>query len=236
MKRNTKVGRSLQRYVPKVGDLVYLQNQRTKIWDCAATVQLVRPGSRSAYVVAEDDNQMYLRSHVYKHPRNQAESDTVSSDSDEPELSQQTLAQVMLAQPQEVGNISMAASIVQSDHKRKLPKNLSSAQSALSDTEKRGQSRPERCEKKKVRFFLPCEHVESRSDKRDIICEGYSTESSIPFDCCCRKQTSSHAFCLPTATDDDETLTEGSADHHGHVGGLGFGDGPRREAPLRNQF
>ena len=164
------------------------------------------PGSRSAYVVAEDDNQMYLRSHVYMRPRNETEesasdadpdpeSDTVSSDSDEPALSQQTLAQVMLARPQEVGNISMAASIVRSDHKRKLPKNLSSAQSALSDTEEGGQSRPERCEKKKVQFFLPCEHIESRSDKRDIICEGYSTESGIPFYCCCRKQTSTHAFC-----------------------------------------
>ena len=74
----------------------------------------------------------------------------------------------------------MTASIVRSDHKRKLPKNLSSAQAALSDTEEGGQSRPERCKKKKVQFFLPCEHVKSRSDKRDIICEGYSTESGIP--------------------------------------------------------
>ena len=112
MKRNTKVGKSLQRYVPKVGDLMYLQNQRTKRWDCAATVQLMRPGSRSAYVVAEDDNQLYLRSHIYMRPRNgtseesasdadpDPESDTVSSDSDEPALSQQTLAQFMLARPQ----------------------------------------------------------------------------------------------------------------------------------------
>ena len=34
IKRNTKVGKSLQRYVAKVGDLVLLQNQRTKRWDC----------------------------------------------------------------------------------------------------------------------------------------------------------------------------------------------------------
>ena len=94
VKRNTKVGKSLQRYVPKVGDLVLLQNQRTKRWDCPATVHLVHPSSRSAYVVAEDDGQMYLRSHIYLRFRqaedsaNDAvpdpESDTVSSDTDDP--------------------------------------------------------------------------------------------------------------------------------------------------------
>ena len=65
IKRNSKVGKSLPRYEPKVGDLVLLQNQRTKRWDVPATVHLVRPGNRSAYVVAEDDGTMYLRSHTY---------------------------------------------------------------------------------------------------------------------------------------------------------------------------
>ena len=65
IKRNSKVGKSLPRYMPKVGDLVLLQNQRTKRWDCPATVHLVCPGNRSAYVVAEDDGQMYLCSHTF---------------------------------------------------------------------------------------------------------------------------------------------------------------------------
>ena len=42
------------------------------------------------------------------------ESDTVSTDTDDPALSQQTLAQVTLAHTQAVGNIS----IVRSDHKK----------------------------------------------------------------------------------------------------------------------
>ena len=71
-KRNASVAKNQQRYTPKVGDLVYLQNQRTKRWDCPATVQLVRPGARSAYVVTEDTDQLYLHSHVYMRPRNGA--------------------------------------------------------------------------------------------------------------------------------------------------------------------
>ena len=71
----------------------------------------------------------------------------VSMDTDDPALSQQTLAQVMLACTQAVGNIS----IIRSDHKRKqLPKNLSSAQLALSHSEEVGQSRTEKLARKKV--------------------------------------------------------------------------------------
>ena len=76
-----------------MGDLVLLQNQRTKRWDCPATVHLVRPGNRSAYVVAEDDGQMYLRSHTFlrlRQPEDSAvdavpdpDSGTVSSTSDD---------------------------------------------------------------------------------------------------------------------------------------------------------
>ena len=194
---------SLQRYVPKVGDLVLLQNQRTKRWDCPATVHLVRPGSRSAYVVAEDDGQMYLQSHIYLRLRqaeesaNDAvpdpESDTVSNDTDDPALSHQTLAQASLARTQAVGNIS----IVRSNQRKLPPKNLM-AQLTLSCTEEVGQSSTEAAPRKKVRFFLPCEHTDSRSNKRDVTCGGYPTEASLPFDCCCRKSTSAHAFCLPT--------------------------------------
>ena len=65
IKRNSKVGKSLPRYEPKVGDLVLLQNQCTKCWDVPAMVHLVRPGNRSAYVVAKDDGTMYLHSHTF---------------------------------------------------------------------------------------------------------------------------------------------------------------------------
>ena len=160
VKRNTKVGKSLQRYVPKVGDLVLLQNQRTKRWDCPATVHLVRPGSRSAYVVAEDDGQMYLQSHIYLQLRqaeesaNDAvldpESDTVSTDTDDPALSHQTLAQASLACTQAVGNIS----IVRSNQRKLLPKNLA-AQLALSCTEEVGQSSSEQPRGKRSGFFSP---------------------------------------------------------------------------------
>ena len=151
--------------------------------------------------------------------------------SDDPALSHQTLAQASLACTQAVGNIS----IVRSNQRKLPPKNLA-AQLALSCTEEVGQSSSEAAPRKKVRFFLPCEHTDSRSDKRDVTCGGYPTEAGLPFDCCCRKSTSAHTFCLPTNQEDDDAQTEGDTDNPGHVGCFGFGDGARSQAPLRHQF
>ena len=53
-KRNSQVGKSIQRYLPRVSDLVFLQDRRTSHWDIPGSVQLVRPGGRSAYVLTED--------------------------------------------------------------------------------------------------------------------------------------------------------------------------------------
>ena len=164
------------------------------------------------------------------------DSDSVSSTNDDPALTQQSLSQVTHAQPQDVRNNSMPVSIIRSDHIGKPHRNLSLAQLALADTEEGPQSKGAGTEKKKVRFFLPSEHEDSSSDKREVTCGGYTTESGLSFDCCCRKSMSSHAFCLPTAIEDDEALPEGSPDPHGHAAGLGFCDGPRHEAPRRNQF
>ena len=233
IKRNSKVGKSLPRYVPKVGDLVLLQNQRTKRWDCPATVHLVCPGNRSAYVVAEDDGQMYLRSHTFlrlRQPEDSAvdtvpdpDSDTVSPTSDDPAPG----SQASITRTQAVVNNS----IVQPSQGKLPPRNLM-AQLALSCTEELGQSSSEEAPRKKVRFFLPCEHGDSTSDKRDVTCEGYPTEAGLKFDCCCRKTTSAHAFCLPTNRDDDDVKNKGDPDQPGHVGGFGFGDGSRHQAPL----
>ena len=68
-KRNTQVRRSVTRYTPKVGDLVFLQDRRSLLWDIKATMQLVHPGGRSAYVLTEDSDSLYLCSHVYMRPR-----------------------------------------------------------------------------------------------------------------------------------------------------------------------
>ena len=156
IKRNTKVGKSLQRYVPKVVDLVLLQNQRTKHWDCPATVHLVCPGSRSAYVVAEDDGQMYQRSHVFLRLRQaedseidavpDPESDTVSSNTDDPALG----SQASLTRTQAVGNIS----IVRSNQRKLPPKNLV-AQLALSCTEELVQSSSEEAPEEEGQIFSP---------------------------------------------------------------------------------
>ena len=65
VKRISQVSKMIQWYTPKVGDLVYLQDRRTLRWEIPATVQLVRPGGRSAYVLTEDSDSLYLRSHIY---------------------------------------------------------------------------------------------------------------------------------------------------------------------------
>ena len=64
LKRNSKVSKTLQRYTPKVGDLVYLQDTKSLRWDIPATIQLVRPGGRYAYCLTEDDT-LYLHSNVH---------------------------------------------------------------------------------------------------------------------------------------------------------------------------
>ena len=76
-KRNSQVSKSIQRYTPKVGDLVFLQDRRTNRWDIPGTVQLVHPGGRSAYVLTEDSDSLYLRSHVFMRPRTVPTTDAV---------------------------------------------------------------------------------------------------------------------------------------------------------------
>ena len=70
VKRNSHVSKTIQIYTPQVRDLIYLQDRRTLKWNIPATVQLVRPGGRSAYCLTEDDEALYLCSHVYMRPRN----------------------------------------------------------------------------------------------------------------------------------------------------------------------
>ena len=230
IKRNSKVGKSLPRYEPKVGDLVLLQNQRTKRWDVPATVHLVRPGNRSAYVVAEDDGTMYLRSHTFLRLRQDpaidaatsADPGSVSSTSDD-------TAPGPVTRSRAVANTS----IVRHSYGKPPPRNLI-AQLALSCTEEPGQSTSEKAPRKKVRFFLDCEHTDSTSDKRDVTCKGYSTKAGLLFDCCCRQSTSSHAYCLPTNREDD--VQDQDHPHLPHQpGSLGHGCGPRHQTP-RHQF
>ena len=184
IKRNSKVGKSLPRYVPKVGDLVLLQNQHTKRWDVPATVHLVRPGNRSAYVVAEDDGTMYLRSHTFLRLRQ-----PVDSAMTQPRvLTQGQSAPPLMTQPRGPVTRSRAVantSIVRHSYGKLPPRNLM-AQLALSCTEEPGQSSSEEAPRKKVRFYLQCEHTDSTSDKRDVTCKGYPTEAGLRFDCCCR--------------------------------------------------
>ena len=135
--------------------MIYLQNQRTKRWDCPATVHLVRPGSRSAYVVAEDTDQLYLHSHVYMWLRNRTSEESANDTDKDVEsgpvntmvadtaLTQQSISQVKHSRYQCVRKSSMASSIIRSDH-RKLPRILSlhqlSDQLSLPDHLQRGQS------------------------------------------------------------------------------------------------
>ena len=166
LKHNSQVSKTVQCYTLQVGDLVYLQNQRTKQWDCPATVQLVRPGGRSAYVLLRTPDQLYLHSHVYMRPRSgvsedsavdaaqDVESGPVSTGGADPVMTQQSLSQVVVTRPQVVGDLSMAPSIMRSDHKGKQSRSLSLFQLALAGGEQGGQSAARRRSKKSVKFFL----------------------------------------------------------------------------------
>ena len=237
------MGKSVQRYEPRVGNLVLLQNQCTKRWDIPATVHLMRPGNRSAYVVAEDDGTMYLRSHTFLRLRQvpavyastSADPGSVSSTSDDTAPGPVTRSTSDDTAPGPITRSRAVAntSIVRHSHGKAPPRNLT-AQLALSCTEEPGQSTSKRAPRKKVRFFLDCEHTDSTSDKRDVTCKGYSMEAGLLFDCCCRQSSSSHAYCLPTNREDDV-----QAEDHPHLphqpGSLSHGCGPRHQTS-RNQF
>ena len=162
-------------------------------------MHLVRLVSRSAYVVAEDTYQLYLRSHIYMRPRigtseesaNDADKDVesgpVSTMVADTALTQQLISQVKHLCYQCMRKSSMASSIVRLDH-GKLPRILSlhqlSDQLSLPDDLQRGQSVAGGRGTKSVRFFLTCEHGDSHTDHRDTECGGYETSSGISFDCC----------------------------------------------------
>ena len=91
LKRNTKVSKTLQRYSPKLGDLVYLQDRKSLKWDIPTTIQMVRPGGRSVHCLTEDDV-LYLHSHLFIRKRTDCDDNTDALPTPDKALTEQTVS------------------------------------------------------------------------------------------------------------------------------------------------